>query len=1056
MFMKRLIPLLLLFLTGLAHAQVTVRGTVTSAVDGLGIPGVTVQVKDSNTGTATDMDGAYSLPLSSADVTLVFRSMGFKTQEIVLGNRPTLDVVMEEDLASLEEFVVVGYGTMRKKDMTSAHVSIGSEDIERTVNTTIEQALQGRAAGVYVTQNTGAPGGGISVNIRGINSIGGSNEPLYVIDGVQIKPQAVSYGTTAGTNPLASLNPSDIESMEILQGPSATAIYGSRATNGVVMITTKRGQSGDVKINYNYLYSLQDKPEALPVMNMQQYATMVGEINQITGGQTPAAFLDPSLLGAGTDWQQALFQTAGLNKHTLSLSGGNNNTNFYISGEYFDQDGIAIGSGFQRYSLRLNLDNQTRKWLKLGVNLQVSETDEQLATGSTDVINNAIQMGPHIPVKNPNGSWGGADPINGSSLQFTPQNPIAIANLLDRSLKRRAALGGVYAEVDIIEGLKFRTMLNGNISYGNGSYFTPTYTLGVVRNDVNTLEKRSENSLYWNWSQSLTYNRIFGRHYLDVMVSHEAQASNYEFVSATRQNFPSNDLPALGLGSAQGATNNGGMNHWAMESYFGRINYTFNDRYIVSTALRADGSANFGPENRWGYFPSVSAAWRMSEESFLNDIPWIDEFKIRLETGLTGNQGDANAIYAPLSSPSVPTPWGGGFLVSRFGNPGLKWEETLTNNIGFNLNLFNSRVQLEGDFYIKKTDNLLLPNPLPWYMGTSAEGSIGTPTVNIGALENRGYAFTLNTVNIDNRAAGFSWTSNYNISGFKTEVTQFFTESAFIDRTAWYMNDFTQRAVIGLSPWLFYGYQYDGIFQSVEEIEASPVPVDNNGNRLPVETAEKDGIYVGDVKYKDVNGDGIIDERDQTFLGNPWPKFSFGMTQQFNYKNFSLEMLFTGSYGNDVYNYNRFVNTNPNNINLGRNMLLETFDYAKVELDGSGNPFIANPGTEIPRITVTDLNGNGERISDKFVEDGSYIRLKNLQIGYQVPENLLSNQNVIRSARISLGVQNLFTWTKYKGFDPEVGAYVGNNVSASDQLIGVDYGRYPLTRMYTVNVGIDF
>lgn len=1051
--MKKLLPLLLLCITGLAQAQVTIRGVVTSAVDGLGIPGVTIQVKDSNIGTATDMDGVYSLSLLSGDVTLVFRSLGFKTQEIVPGNRTTLDVVLEEDLASLDEFVVVGYGTMRKKDMTSAHVSIGSEDIERTVNTTVEQALQGRAAGVYVTQNTGAPGGGISVNIRGVNSIGGSNEPLYVIDGVQIKPQSVSYGVTAGTNPLASLNPSDIESMEILQGPSATAIYGSRATNGVVMITTKRGQAGDVKINYNYLYSLQDKPEALPVMNMQQYATMVGEINQITGGQTPAAFLDPSLLGEGTDWQQALFQTAGLNKHTLSLSGGNNNTNFYISGEYFDQEGVAIGSGFQRYSLRLNLDNQTRKWLKLGVNLQVSETDEQLATGSTDVINNAIQMGPHIPVKNPNGTWGGADPINGSSLQFTPQNPIALANLLDRTLKRRAALGGVYAEVDIIEGLKFRTMLNGNISYGNASYFTPTYTLGVVRNDVNTLEKRSENSLYWNWSQSLTYNRTFGKHYLDVMVSHEAQASNYEFVSATRQNFPSNDLPALGLGSAQGATNNGGMNHWAMESYLGRINYTFNDRYIISGALRADGSANFGPDNRWGYFPSVSAAWRASEESFLNDVSWIDELKIRLETGLTGNQGDANAIYAPLSSPSIPTPWGGGFLVSRFGNPGLKWEETLTNNIGFNLNLFNSRIQLEGDFYIKKTDNLLLPNPLPWYMGTSAEGSIGTPTVNIGALENRGYAFTLNTVNVDNRAAGFSWTSNYNISGFKTEVTKFFSETAFIDRTAWYMNDFTQRAVIGLSPWLFYGYQYDGIFQSIEEIEASPVPVDNNGNRLP---AAEDGVYVGDIRYKDINGDGIIDERDQTFLGNPWPKFSFGMTQQFTYKDFSLELLFTGSYGNDVYNYNRFVNTNPNNINLGRNMLLETFDYAKVDLDASGNPYITNPGTEVPRITVTDLNGNGERISDKFVEDGSYIRLKNLQIGYQVPERLLYNQSVIRSARISLGVQNLFTWTKYKGFDPEVGAYVGNNVTATDQLIGVDYGRYPLTRMYTVNVGIDF
>jgi len=1054
--MKKIIPILLFLLAGVAQAQVTVQGTVTSDVDGLGIPGVTVQLKDSNTGTATDVDGGYSITVPSSAATLVFRSIGFKSQEIVVGNQTSIDVILQEDLASLDEVVVVGYGTMRKKDMTSAHVSVSSADIERTVNTTIEQALQGRAAGVYVTQNTGAPGGGISVNIRGINSIGGTNEPLYVIDGVQIQPQSVSYGATAGTNPLAALNPSDIESMEILQGPSATAIYGSRGTNGVVMITTKRGRSGDVQINYSFLYSLQDKPEPLPVMNMRQYATMVNEINQITGGESPAAFLDPTLLGEGTDWQKALFKTAGLNKHTLSLSGGNDRTTFYMSGEYFDQDGVALGSGFQRYSLRLNLDNQTRKWLKLGVNMQVSETDEQLATGSTDVINNAIQMGPHVPVRNPNGSWGGADPINGSSLQFTPQNPIALANLLDRTLKRRAVLGGVYAEVDIIEGLKFRTMLNGNVSYGNASYFTPTYTLGVVTNDVNSLEKRSENSLYWNWSQSLTYSKTFGRHYLDLMLSHEAQASNYEFVSASRNNFPSNDLPALGLGSAQGATNNGGMNHWAMESYFGRINYTFNDRYIVSTALRADGSANFGSENRWGYFPSVSAAWRMSEENFLNDVSWIDEFKIRLETGLTGNQGDANAIYAPLSSPSVPTPWGGGFLVSRFGNPGLKWEETLTYNAGLNLNLFDSRVQLEGDFYIKKTDNLLLPNPLPWYMGTSAEGSIGTPTVNVGALENRGYAFTVNTVNIDNRASGFSWTSNYNISGFKTEVTKFFTESAFIDRTAWYMNDFTQRAVIGLSPWLFYGYQYDGIFQSVEEIEASPVPVDNNGNRLGVETGETAGVYVGDIKYKDVNGDGIIDERDQTFLGNPWPKFSFGMTQQFNYKNFSLEFLFTGSYGNDIYNYNRFVNTNPNNINLGRNMLLETFGYSKVELDGSGNPFISNPGTEIPRITVTDINGNGERISDKFVEDGSYIRLKNLQIGYQVPERLLTNQNVIRSARVSLGIQNLFTWTKYKGFDPEVGAYVGNNVSASDQLIGVDYGRYPLTRMYTVNVGIDF
>jgi TonB-linked SusC/RagA family outer membrane protein len=490
-----------------------------------------------------------------------------------------------------------------------------------------------------------------------------------------------------------------------------------------------------------------------------------------------------------------------------------------------------------------------------------------------------------------------------------------------------------------------------------------------------------------------------------------------------------------------------------MESYFGRANYTFNEKYIILAAFRADGSANFGPENRWGYFPSMSAAWRVSEESFLANATWMDELKLRFETGLTGNQGNANAIFAPLSSPSIPTPWGSGFLVSRFGNPSLKWEETSTINFGFNLNMFNNRVQIEADYYVKKTDNLLLPNPLPWYMGTSAEGSIGTPTVNIGALENRGYGITINTINIDNRASGFSWSSNFNFSGFKTEVTKFFSETAFIDRTAWYMNSFTQRAVPGQAPWLFYGYKYDGVYQSVEEVESSARPVDNTGAPLPV---GPDGVYVGDIKYVDINGDGVIDERDQTFIGNPWPKFTFGTTQQFAYKNFTLDVLLTGSVGNDIYNYNRFTNTNPNNVNLGRNMLLETYGYARIGTNDAGNPYLVNPETDIPRISVTDLNGNGNRISDKFVEDGSYIRIKNIQLGYSLPSELLNKQKAIQGARLSVGVQNAFTFTKYKGYDPEVGAYVGNNVSASDQLIGVDYGRYPLTRMYTVSLGIDF
>jgi TonB-linked SusC/RagA family outer membrane protein len=1052
--MKKLLPLLLMLLAGVVHAQVTVKGTVTSSGDGLTLPGVTVLVKGTTTGVATNGDGTYSITAPSSNSTLVYSFIGYKAQEIMVANQSTINVNLEEDMSSLDEVVVIGYGTMKKRDMSSAQVSVTSQDIERTVNTTVEQALQGRAAGVYVTQNTGAPGGGISVNIRGVNSIGGTNQPLYVIDGVQVQPSVVSYGNTAATNPLAGLNPSDIESMEVLQGPSATAIYGSRGTNGVIMITTKRGKAGETKITYNYLYTLQDKPENLDVMNLSQYATMVNEIREISGGDPPAAFLDPAILGKGTNWQDALFKSAPLNKHNITLTGGDEKTKFYISGEYFNQEGVAIGSSFDRYSLRTNIDNQTRKWLKIGMNLQLFHTDEQLATGSSDVINNAIQMAPNVPVKNPDGSWGGADPANGSSLQFTPANPIALANLLDRSYKRRGAQGGFNIEIDLLKGLKFRTMVNSSINYNNGHFFTPTYTLGVVTNDTNMMSAESSNSFYWNWNQMLTYNAVWGKHALDVMASHEAQESQYEYLNGARVNFPSNDLQQLGLGSAQGATNSGGANHWAMESFFARANYTFDEKYILLGAFRADGSANFGPENRWGYFPSLSAAWRVSEERFLQGATWLDEFKIRFETGLTGNQGDANAIYAPLSSPSIPTPWGGGFLVSRFGNPNLKWEETSTINLGFNLNILNNRIQIEGDFYLKKTDNLLLPNPLPWYMGTSAEGSIGTPTVNIGALENRGYGITINTINIDNRASGFSWNSNYNFSGFKTKVTKFFSETAFIDRTAWWLNNFTARAIPGQAPWLFYGYQYDGLFQSIEEVESSPRPADNSGN--PIKVDRDNGIYVGDVKYKDLNEDGIIDERDQTFIGNPWPKFTFGMTQQFGYKGFSLDLLFTGALGVDIYNYNSFLNTNPVNANLGRNMLLETYDYARIEMDESGNPFIVNSATDIPRITANDLNGNGNRISDKFVEDGSYLRLKNVTLSYIVPTNVLGKQNVVRGLKLAFGVQNAFTLTPYKGYDPEVGASVGNNVSASNQLIGVDYGRYPQTRMYTFSLGVNF
>ena len=1028
----------------------TVTGTVTSRETGSPVPGASIIIKGTKKATTTDDKGNFTIKAAPGQV-ISIASLGFMPRDFKAGTSGKADVALQEDYRKLNDVVVIGYGKMKKTDQSSAQVSITSADVNRTINTTIDQAIQGRAAGVYVTQNSGQPGGGISVNIRGVNTLSGTNEPLYVIDGVQIQPATVSYGNTSSVNPLAGINPSDIESFEILQGPSATAVYGSRATNGVVLVTTKRGKAGQVKLSYNYLYTLQDRPDDITTMSLSQFAQMNNEIALLLNRTPTPEFQNPSVLGKGTNWQNALFKTAPLQKHGVTLSGGANNTTYYMSGEYFNQEGVAIGSKFDRYSFRLNLDNQAFKWLKLSTSLNFYQTKEKLAATSEDVVRNAINLAPNIPVKNPDGSWGGATENEyGSNAKFAPLNPVAIANLIQNDYKRTGGLGGATAEVNIIEGLTFRTSFNGNFEYADGSKFTPTYQLGYNVNEKASLSVNNGRNFYWNLNELLQYNKEIGKHSFGVMVSHEAQAWNSQGFSAQRVGFASNEIPSLNLGDALGQTTGSYKNSGALESYLGRINYTYDNRYILQLAGRADGSSNFGTENKWGYFPSISAAWRITGENFMKAVPFINELKIRAEYGTTGNNGGSNAQFSSLTS--VTTPWGAGFRTGQYGNMGLKWESTETKNIGFNLSILKDRIQLEGDFYIKKTDNLLMPNPLPAYMGTQGEGAINPPVVNIGSMQNKGFGITLNTVNIDNRS-GFVWRTNFNISSFKTEVTKFYSDAAFLSRSAWYMNNFTSRSVIGQAPWQFFGYVSDGLFQSVDEINSSAIPAQSDGTRLPV--SKDGGVWVGDVKYKDLNGDKIIDSRDQTYIGNPWPKLTFGLTNTFSYKGFDLSILVTGAQGNDIFNYLRFENTNPNNINLGRNLLQESFNYARVSEDG-GKTVLQNPGTTVPRIVGTDVNGNGNRFTNLFVEDGSYIRIKNVQLGYNIPRSLLSRQSVVKSLRISAGVQNLATFTKYKGYDPEVGAYLGKEVQLNSQLMGVDAGRYPLTRLYSASVAVDF
>lgn len=1018
------------------------------------LTGATIMVKGTNVVTTTNTSGFFSIDVPATGRILVVSYVGMQPQEITIGSQASITVALTPASTTLTDVVVVGYGSARRANLTTAQTSVSSRQIEKTINTTVEQAIQGRAAGVYVTQNSGQPGGGISVNIRGVGSINGGTQPLYVIDGVQMQQSTdVSFGAQSSSNVLAGLNPNDIEDIQILQGPSATAIYGSRATNGVVLITTKRGRTGDFKINYNAQYNIQTPPDRVAVMTLPQYAQMQKEYKGIAGGTVRGELLDPSILGPGTDWQNELFKNAAMQKHQLSVSGGSNNTTYYMSGEYLDQQGVAEGSGFKRYGFRMNVDNKPREWMNVGVNLSFNQTNETLTTSNENVIIRAIQLSPEVPVKNLDGSWGGGDLTN-DAHRYAPVNPIAISQLVTNTNQRRQFLGGLNLGFTLAKGLVARTSFNTTLSNGNSTLYTPTYSIGWAVNDRASLTNGTSQNSYWNWNQLLEYTKQIKNHNITAMVSHESQESKWKNVSGTRTGFLTNDIFDLNAGSATSASNSGGSDDWGMESYLGRLSYNYDNRYLLTGTYRRDGSVYFGSEKRWGSFPSLSLAWRVDREKFFT-VSFISDLKLRLETGLTGSNGwSKSAIYSALSAGA--SPWGTSFLTGAYNNPDFQWEETRTDNIGLNVGLFQNRISMEFDYYIKNTTNLIMPSSQPWYMGTSGQASIAPPMVNAGDLKTNGWSFSLNTININKN--GFRWESNLNLSHFKSIIESLNSDKAFFDRSSWWLNQqdpWTQRSAIGLQPWLFRGYIQDGIFQSVEEINKSAVPVDNNGNRRP--TQQSGGIWVGDVKYRDINSDGKITDLDKTNIGNPWPKLFGGFTNTLSYKNFDLSLLITATYGNDIYNFVAWENSNPNNINLGRNMMLTALDYAKPATDANGKVYLLNPETNVPRIIPgVDVNGTYARITDRFVEDGSYVRLKNVSLSYNVPQSFLDKQKIVRGLRATVGAQNLYTLTNYSGFDPEVGAYVGRDVSSVNQAIGLDYGRYPLTPIYTFSLNVNF
>ena len=1041
----RLVLTTLLVMVGMmtvsAQTQ-TVKGVVTSAADGEPLIGATVMVKETKAGTVTDFDGNFVTKAAKGQ-TLVISYIGYETKNIKYTGQATINVALENDASTLDEVVVVGYGVMKRSDITGSVVSVGEKDIKKSVITSVDQALQGRAAGVQVTQNSGSPGGGISVAIRGVNSLNG-NEPLYVIDGVAVDGQ-----TNGNSSALSSINPSDIVSMEVLKDASATAIYGSRASNGVVLITTKKGQAGKPTISYEGYYAVQKIPNKLETMNLREYAVLYNERVDALGWGEREEFADPSILGDGTDWQGEIFRNAAMHNHQLSVSGGNDAGQYLISGGYLKQDGIAVGSDFERFSARVNADSHIGKWLQVGVQSSFSRTKKNNTIDDGNVIETALKQLPEMPAKNPDGSWGYQET---NQLATYYSNPLADALTKENYEKGLQLMINGYANVNICKGLSFRMEYGGSYNYNNTYYYQPNLTLGSW-SQTSSGSHGASNSSYWSFKQYMTCMNTFAKkHSVNIMVGHEAQESSWENLSAGRTGYLFNTVHELNVGDMKTATNSNQKGSSSIESYYGRLNYTFDERYLITATLRADGSSSFGPDNRWGWFPSVALAWRFKQESFLKDVGWLSNGKLRLGWGLVGNQ-NAGAYAYGATMASVATAYGTGFYPNNFANSKLKWEQTNSWNVGLDLSFFNNRIEFIFDAYLKNTDNLLMQAALPTYVS----GVITSPWVNTGAMRNKGFEFTLNTVNISNK--NFEWTSGLTFSLNRNKVTKLYTENSNIPGN---INGLTYTLTIVDQPVAqFYGYEVIGMFEKEDDFYQKDINgdylLDEKGNKMIVALPEKKvvdegtGIWYGDYIYKDQNDDGVIDEKDRTFLGNPEPKFTFGLNNSWRWKDFDVNLFITGSVGNKVFNYLAQQQSDPTNRWVTLKSVCNFAKYDLIDPEGErtlDNMQMTNPGASTYRIDQAKANDNS-RLSNIFIEDGSYVRVKNLSVGYTVPKKWLRKIH-IENLRVYFNVQNLWTITKYNGYDPEVGSYNQNVL-----LRGVDYARYPSQRIYTFGLNLN-
>lgn len=983
-----------------AQERKTITGTITDT-SGETIIGASVFVKGTTLGTVSDIDGHFMLEVAD-DAVLTISYIGYLTQEISLEGRSTLQIVLQEDTQLLDEVVVVGYGVMRKMDLTGAVASVSGETLRDKPLASVGEALQGRAAGVQVI-SSGKPGDNVSFRIRGISTINNS-EPLLVIDGVP---------TDLGIN---ALNMEDVESVDVLKDASATAIYGSRGANGVILITTRKGKSGDGTIAFSANWGVQSAANMPQMLNASQFASLHNEqIANYNHSVSPSSqlaqrpdFADPTLWSSSTDWLDQLFQDAWMKNYTLSYSGGSDKGSYYVSGGMLDQEGIVLNTSYRRYTVQFNSESKVRPWISFGHNLTLSHDEKK--QGSYDIRNTMAAL-PTQPVYNEDGSWSGpGEP----AYQFGDiRNPIGTATLSKSATNGYNVLGNIYAEIKPADKLTFKSLGGIDFKFWDNNSFSPKYDWKPIPQPQSSLNESSNKSLTYLWDNTLTYLDTFAdKHTVNAMIGSSAQNNTYNYMSAGVQGFLSDANNQLNNGLTD-PTVGGSRNDWSMLSLIGRVNYNYDNKYLVTATVRRDGSSRFSEENRWGTFPSFSAAWRLSEEAFFERGGRVDDVKLRLGYGETGNQGgiDNYAYFTRLKTGQYVF---NGTPVSTLyplvmPNPDVQWESVKQFNIGADIALLGQRLNVTLDAYLKNTSDMLVPMSVPITTGYS---DIYVPSINAGEVQNRGVELTLSSRNL---TSAVKWDTDFNISYNQNEVMKMNDGIGLFTGGDINMTK-VQVSTEGKPVNTFYGYVTNGLFQTEQEVDDYAVQV--SGGTAP-----------GDIRFLDLDNNGVINADDRTYIGNPFPNWSFSMNNSLSYKDFDLQIFFQGIADADIYNANRIW---QESMSIPQNQTTKVLDRWRGE--GTSNT--------VPRAVYSDPNMN-VRHSDRFIEDGSYLRLKNLTLGYTLPA-ALAQKVQLSTARLYLSCQNLFTLTNYSGFDPEVGAG------------GVDMGTYPVTRTVSLGVNIQF